>query len=161
MEKFTDNNHYNWFHTTYYHVTRQVPPRTLSLQNYWENPCMRAVRDGASRTWKSRPALLGSCTAFIREFSQEFCNESAQWSYNKMLIDWVRSGCTGKYLALGHCTRTLPCTPWPRAKYFPVRPSHSVNKYIVQLFKKNSDHQQMSVGTSTLKVGRSSKQIYA
>ena len=21
-------------------------------------------------------------------------------------------------------------TPWPRAKYFPVRPSHSVNKYI-------------------------------
>ena len=22
-------------------------------------------------------------------------------------------------------------TPWPRAKYFPVRPSHSVNKYII------------------------------
>ena len=57
----------------------------------------------------------------------------AWWSYNKMLIDWVRSGRTGKYLALGHGARTSlrsVRTPWPRAKYFPVRPSHSVNKYI-------------------------------
>ena len=29
-----------------------------------------------------------------------------RWSYNKMLIDWVRSGRTGKYLALGHGART-------------------------------------------------------
>ena len=60
----------------------------------------------------------------------------AWWSYNKMLIDWVRSGRTGKYLALGHGARTLlrsVRTPWPRAKYFPVWPSHSVNKYIVLL----------------------------
>ena len=60
----------------------------------------------------------------------------AWWSYNKMLIDWVRSGRTGKYLALGHGARTSlrsVRTPWPRAKYFPVRPSHSVNKYIVRL----------------------------
>ena len=57
-----------------------------------------------------------------------------RWSYNKMLIDWVRSGQTGKYLALGHNARTSlrsVRTPWLRAKYFPVRPSHSVNKYIV------------------------------
>ena len=56
-----------------------------------------------------------------------------RWSYDKMLIDWVRSGRTGKYLALGHGARTSlrsVRTPWPRAKYFPVRPSHSVNKYI-------------------------------
>ena len=58
----------------------------------------------------------------------------ARWSYDKMLIDWVRSGRTGKYLALGHGARTSlrsVRTPWPRAKYFPVRPSHSVNKYIL------------------------------
>ena len=48
---------------------------------------------------------------------------NSKWSYDKMLIDWVRSGRTGKHLALGR--------PWPRAKYFPVRPSHSVNKYII------------------------------
>ena len=59
---------------------------------------------------------------------------NSKWSYDKMLIDWVRSGRTGKYLALGQEVRTSlrsVRTPWPRAKYFPVRPSHSVNKYIV------------------------------
>ena len=54
-------------------------------------------------------------------------------NYNKMLIDWVSSGQTGKYLARAHGAWTLlhsVRTPWPQAKYFPVRPSHSVNKYI-------------------------------
>ena len=32
----------------HYYMTRTAP-RALSLQNYWENPRMRAVRDGASR----------------------------------------------------------------------------------------------------------------
>ena len=62
--------------------------------------------------------------------------EKRRWSYDKMLIDWVRSGRKGKYLALGHGVRTSlrsVRTPWPRAKYFPVRPSHSVNKYIFLL----------------------------
>ena len=52
-----------------------------------------------------------------------------------MLIDLVRSGRTGKYLALRQGVRTLlrsVPTSWPRAKYFPVRPSHSVNKYILR-----------------------------
>ena len=51
----------------------------------------------------------------------------ARWSYNKMLIDWVRSGRTGKYLTVR--------TPWPRAKYFPVRPSHSANKHILRWYR--------------------------
>ena len=55
--------------TLIYHMTRTAP-RALSLQNYCENPRMRAVRDGASRAGKSRPALLGSRTALIRGFSQ-------------------------------------------------------------------------------------------
>ena len=33
-------------------------------------------------------------------------NWSPNWSYNKILIDQVRSGRTGKYLALGHGART-------------------------------------------------------
>ena len=58
----------------------------------------------------------------------------ARWSYDKILIDWVRLGRTGKYLALGYGARTSLRSvrmPWPRAKYFPVRPSYSVNKYIL------------------------------
>ena len=61
-----------------------------------------------------------------------------KWSYVKMLIDWVRSGRTGKYLALGQNARTslrLVRTSWPRAKYFPVRPSHLFNKYIQEIIK--------------------------
>ena len=57
-----------------------------------------------------------------------------KWSYDKMLIDWVRSGRTVKYLALGQevwtSLRSVP-TPWPRTKYFPFRTSHSVNKCII------------------------------
>ena len=44
-------------------------------------------------------------------------------------IKAVRS-CT--YTVLLHFPRTWH-TSWPRAKYFPVRPSHSVNKYICYL----------------------------
>ena len=59
---------------------------------------------------------------------------NSKWSYDKMLIDWLRSGLTGKYLARGQDVQTSlrsVRTPWARAKYFPVQPSHSVNKYIV------------------------------
>ena len=40
----------------------------------------------------------------------------------------------GKYLALGHGARISlrsVRTPWPQAKYFPIWPSHLVNKYII------------------------------
>ena len=61
--------------------------------------------------------------------------KASEGSYDKMLIDWVWSGRTGKYLDLGHDAPTSlrsVRTSWPRAKYFPVRPSHSVNNYIFQ-----------------------------
>ena len=157
-------------------MTRPVP-RALSLQNYWENPRMKAVRDGASRAGKKPcgPARIayGPHTGILSiararcelkqlygyinpDFSVKKIDVSehyefdypkikkkktrkkkgkARWSYNKMLFDWVRSGGTGKYLALLHGAQTSPRsvrTPWPRAKYFPVRPSHSLNKYIIQ-----------------------------
>ena len=54
----------------FYHMARTAPS-ALSLQNYRENPRMRAVRDGASRAGKSRPALLGSRTA-LREMRTNF-----------------------------------------------------------------------------------------
>ena len=47
-----------------------------------------------------------------------------------MLIDWVRAGQTGKYLALSQDMRTVR-TSWHRAKWFLVRPSHSVDKYML------------------------------
>ena len=37
--------------------------RALSLQNYWENPRVRALRISARRAGKSRSALLGTPTA--------------------------------------------------------------------------------------------------
>ena len=53
----------------FYHMTCMAQ-HVLSLQNYWENPCMRAIRDGTSRAGKSRPDLLGLRTALIRGFYQ-------------------------------------------------------------------------------------------
>ena len=56
---------------SFYHMARTAP-RALSLQNYWENPCMRAVRISASTAGKSRMALLGTrtapCDAILRNF---------------------------------------------------------------------------------------------
>lgn len=52
------------------------------------------------------------------------------WSYHKLLIDWVWSGCTGKYLALGHwlcLIHTLCLNLEPNI--FPL-PSHSDNEYV-------------------------------
>ena len=40
----------------------------------------------------------------------------------------------GKYLALGHSARSPLSsvrTPWPRAKYFPIRPSHSQSNNVI------------------------------
>ena len=52
----------------------------------------------------------------------------ARWPHNKMLIDWVRSGRTGKYLALGHGARKI-CTP----NIFPSSPpTQSISTYSVQ-----------------------------
>ena len=51
-----------------------------------------------------------------------------------MLIDWIRWGQTGKYSALGQSgpadLRSVRA-PRPRANYFTVRHSHSVNKYTI------------------------------
>ena len=65
----------------------------------------------------------------------------AQWSYDKMLIDWVRSGRTGKYLARGHRVRIERCevrAPWPSAKSFPVRPdlTQSISTYYAHEHKR-------------------------
>ena len=56
----------------------------------------------------------------------------ARWPHNNMLIDWVRSGRTGKYLALGHCARTsLRSVRTPNI--FPSSPpTQSISTYSVQ-----------------------------
>ena len=70
---------------------------------------------GQERKWKQE-----QLSGVLRERFQKVGD-------NKILIDWVRSD-RGQ---IGHGARTSMDsvrTPWPRAKYFPVRPSHSVNK---------------------------------
>ena len=64
------------------------------------------------------------CNRVLFRFKQNFQDFQHKWSYDKMLIDWVRSGRRKNNIWLS------VRTSWPRAKYFPVRPSHSVNKYI-------------------------------
>ena len=49
--------------SNYSKMDYHMAPRGLSLQIYWENPRMRAVRISASRAGKSRTALLGTRTA--------------------------------------------------------------------------------------------------
>ena len=61
-----------------------------------------------------------------------------------MLIDGVRWGRMGEHLALGQEVRT-------RAKYFPVQPSHSVNKYI-EVFIQRYSCQKRKVKEVLLKV---------
>ena len=71
-----------------------------------------------------------------------------EWSYDKMLIVWMRSVRKGKYLALGQDARTLLLsvrTSWPRAKSFHARPSHSVNKYILLYDWENYVHACITV----------------
>ena len=79
---------------------------------------------------------------------------NSKWSCDKMLIDGVRWGGTGEYLVLSKEVRTELSevrTPWPRAKYFPVRPSHSVNKYI-EVFIQRYSRQKRKVKEVLLKV---------
>ena len=75
--------------------------------------------------------LLEMCTDRCRFApSKKF---RSKWSYDKMLIDWVRSGWTWKYLALSQDTWTSLHSvrrSWPQAKYFPVLRSHSVRAII-------------------------------
>ena len=66
---------------------------------------------------RARSELKQLCCYINPDFSVKMCNipnfvtekkrekGKARCSYNKMLIDWVRSGRTGKYLALGHGAR--------------------------------------------------------
>ena len=57
---------------------------------------------------------------------------NSKLSYDKMLIDWVRSGRTGKYLALGQEVRTSLCSVRPdlEPNSFPSGPpTQSISTY--------------------------------
>lgn len=74
----------------------------ITLDNI-KNPPLRAVRDGASRAGKSlaAPRARGELRAERREE-----NKGEQYSHDKRLIDWVRSGRTENILLSSHATRT-------------------------------------------------------
>ena len=94
----------------------------------------------SDRAGKKLPmVLLEICTDRCRFApSKKF---RSKWSYDKMLIDWVRSGWTWKYLALSQdawSSLRSDHTSWPQTKYFSVLPSHSVRAiiYYILLFLK-------------------------
>ena len=71
--------------------------------------------------------VIMAFNSLILKFHPVFRVNFLYWgviSYHMLLIDGVRSGQTGKYLFDGHVVRALR----PRARYFSVRPSYSVNK---------------------------------
>ena len=70
---------------------------------------------------RMRRALLENLTDRCGLLRQK--NSKTQRSEDKMRIDWVSSGQTEKYFALGQDART---SRRPRAKYFPLRVSRSV-----------------------------------
>ena len=90
--------------------------RALSLQNYWENPRMRAVRDGEQGRKKlSSPARI----EYVLQRKKE--KEKRGGHIIKCLLTelgWARRENIW-HLVMAH---------GPQAKYFPVRPSNSVNK---------------------------------
>ena len=76
---------------------------------------------------------------------------NTKWSCDKMPINWVRSGRTGSCLVLGqevHTSLSSVSKPCSRAKYFPVGPSHSVNKYIFRFLDEISSHVKVFISNS-------------
>ena len=66
-------------------------------------------------------ARVRPCIASYYGWTKTFEIFNAKWSYDKMLIDWLWSGWTGKYLALDHDARTSLRSvrmSWPPTKYF-------------------------------------------
>jgi len=99
---------------------------------------MRAVRDGASKKpyGSARCELEQLCCYVNPDFSVKLSDLSEHSDNEKkekrgghkikcLLPELGRAGRENIWRSIR--------TPLPRAKYFPVRPSHSVNKYILTI----------------------------
>ena len=135
-----------------YHLTRTFIAKLLRKSPYegctwWREQDRRQPSGPVRIAYGPHTGILSIARARCEpsEHSEiEKKKEKAWWSYNKMLIDWVRSSQTGKYLALGH-------TPWPWTTYFPIWPSHLVNNYIIFIPSKRITNQNIkSEGTCSL-----------
>ena len=127
-----------------YHMTRTAQ-RTWSTS---EGCTRQGDRSGKNTYGCTRSAYDPSKTMRNNFFATECFLKKKEWSYDKMLIVWMRSVRKGKYLALGQEARTLLLsvrTSWPRAKSFHARPSHSVNKYILLYDWENYVHTCITV----------------
>ena len=107
----------------------------LSLQNYGENLCMRAIRNGASRAGKSCSALLGLRTALCEKrtettlllykswlFSQ---NEWGKWTLANF-ITWKKK--REKKKPSGHTIKCLLTDLGPNI-FLPGPPTQSISTY--------------------------------
>ena len=103
------------------------PDRLEIFGKYWDDP------DDMETRLKWAPQVQHAWIFSFNQSNHYFVMLSLPLTivYSYVLIDWV-GGRTRKYLARGHGVRTERsevCAPWPRAKYFPVRPdlTQSIN----------------------------------
>jgi len=104
-------------------ITWPVFSRARALKKTFEDDGVcRAIRLFQAGPYKSvRPAR-----ACLKKSSIKMSFYFWIRSYDKMLIDWVRSGRTGKYLALGHMVRTA--SPEPNIFLYSP-PAQSISTY--------------------------------
>ena len=94
--------------------------RAISLENHMKKSSVlneghgRQVTGPENTYGPARKAYWSMQVRSVRKIQKHIGH-----AYDKMLIDWVRSGRTGKYMDYGQ-----------DAKYFPVQ-SNLVNKYVV------------------------------
>ena len=82
------------FDNSYYHMTRTDPLTPSYI--IWPASWRERVRTGWRELVRKKPSGPAQTRPDLLQY----------FSYDKMLIDWVRSGRTRKYLALGHAART-------------------------------------------------------
>ena len=95
--------------------------------------CVKSMRGGVGGAGKSSTTVHTASPGASWKKGRR--NEGERLSYDEILIGWFKPGRTEKYFFLGHDTRTLLCLVHnylgPRAKYSPIRPSHSQLAYTI------------------------------
>ena len=95
----------------HYHMSHTAP-RAISLENHMTKkspvwgPYASSDRGRKTRTALLEKGVRNEANAAMNAFSLRQKNSKTQRSYDKMLIDWVRSGRTWRYLVLSVDART-------------------------------------------------------
>ena len=103
---FQELFHFWWWNKLQHYHMRHTAPRAISAENHMtkKSPVLGSYAS-SDRGRKTRTALLekgvrNEANAAMNSFLLRLKNSKTQRSYDKMLIDWVRSGRTWRYLNL-------------------------------------------------------------